>query len=47
MKWREMRKALSKKMFAEQERGTKHDFWYVKCDDLLIGKVKDSRGDGE
>lgn len=38
---------LKQKLQAEHEYGTKHDFWYVRCDGKLVGKVKDVKGDGE
>jgi hypothetical protein len=47
MKWREMRSAMQKKLGAEKQECRKHDFWHVKWGDRYVGKVKDSRGEGE
>jgi hypothetical protein len=47
MRWREARSALQKKLGASHQKGTKHDFWHVKCGDKYVGAVKDSHGDGE
>jgi hypothetical protein len=47
VKWAELRRTLQKKLGAQHEKGTKHDFWHVYCGETYVGKVKDVHGDGE
>lgn len=47
MKWGELRRMLRSKLKAEHRPGTKHDRWFVSCDDIVRGFVTDSHGEGE
>ena len=47
MNWRDVEDMLRKKLKAQHEPQKKHDFWYVHCGDVYVGRVKDSRDDGE
>jgi hypothetical protein len=38
---------MKKKLEAELQNSKKHNFWHVSCDGKIVGKVKDSHGEGE
>jgi hypothetical protein len=47
VKWAELKRALVKKLSAEEEQGAKHGRMIVQCDGMEIGRALLSRGSDE